>query len=56
LFSAAEWTGRACAEDNIDYELLEVDAMDLEKQIYQANADPSIHGIMIYYPGQTHSN
>lgn len=46
----AEWTGRACTEDKIQYELREVDSMDLEKALHEANADPTVHGIIIYYP------
>mmetsp|Transcript_21127 Transcript_21127/g.41874 ORF Transcript_21127/g.41874 Transcript_21127/m.41874 type:complete len:373 (+) Transcript_21127:92-1210(+) len=46
----AEWTGRACLGDGIGYELREVDAMDLEKALHDANNDCSVHGIMIYYP------
>jgi methylenetetrahydrofolate dehydrogenase (NAD+) len=46
----AEWTGRACMEDNIAYELRDVDAMDLECALHEANRDPTVHGIIIYYP------
>ena len=43
----AEWTMRACSEDLIDYELREVDAMNVEEELYRANADPAVHGIMM---------
>jgi methylenetetrahydrofolate dehydrogenase (NAD+) len=46
----AEWTGRACAADGIRYELREVCETDLEEALYLANEDPTVHGIMIYYP------
>ena len=46
----AEWTGKACRADKIEYELRVVDPMDLEAKLHEANRDPSVHGIMIYYP------
>ena len=46
----AEWTGRACAADGIDFELREVPMLELEERLHEANEDPAVHGIMIYYP------
>lgn len=46
----AEWTGRACTKDGISYELREVEAIQLEEALDEANADPQVHGILIYYP------
>mmetsp|Transcript_2119 Transcript_2119/g.6332 ORF Transcript_2119/g.6332 Transcript_2119/m.6332 type:complete len:352 (+) Transcript_2119:224-1279(+) len=46
----AEWTGRAATKDGIDYVLREVEAVDLEAELMAANADPGVHGILIYYP------
>lgn len=46
----AQWTGKACTDDKIQYELREVDSMNLEKALHEANADPTVHGIIIYYP------
>ncbi|KAJ1454720.1 hypothetical protein M885DRAFT_565962 [Pelagophyceae sp. CCMP2097] len=46
----AEWTGRAATGDGIDYELREVDPLALEAALDAANADPGVHGILIYYP------
>ena len=46
----AEWTGKACEADGIRYELREVDENELEWKLYEANEDPTVHGIMIYYP------
>lgn len=46
----AEWTQKACVEDKIAYELREVDKMGLEEALHAANRDPSVHGILIYYP------
>ncbi|KAJ1490001.1 putative methylene tetrahydrofolate dehydrogenase [Baffinella frigidus] len=46
----AEWTGKACESDGIKFELREVEKMELEDALTAANHDPSVHGIMIYYP------
>ena len=46
----AEWTGKACTADGIVFELREVAMLDLEEQLHAANDDPTVHGIMIYYP------
>jgi methylenetetrahydrofolate dehydrogenase (NAD+) len=54
----AEWTGRACAADGIRYELREIDdAIDVENALRDANDDPRVHGIIVYYPifGQVES-
>lgn len=46
----AEWTGKACEADGIRYELRIISENELEEQLYEANADPGVHGILIYYP------
>lgn len=46
----AEWTGKSCREDSINYECREVDRMELEVALHAANRDPTVHGIMIFYP------
>lgn len=46
----ALWTKKACEQDGIIFELRTLDKLELEKALYEANADPSVHGIMIYYP------
>lgn len=46
----AQWTMKACTADNIQYELREVDKMDVERALAEANSDASVHGIIIYYP------
>ncbi len=46
----AEWTGKACEADGIKFELREVQKEELEGALMAANNDPSVHGIMIYYP------
>lgn len=54
----AEWTGRACRKDGIRYELREInDPSEVEGYLVDANNDPKVHGIIVYYPifGQTES-
>ncbi|GMF53424.1 unnamed protein product [Phytophthora fragariaefolia] len=46
----AEWTGKACARDGIRYELREVPKDELLEALEQANHDPEVHGILVYYP------
>jgi len=46
----AEWTGKACEADGIKFELREVAKEELEDALMAANNDPTVHGIMIYYP------
>ena len=46
----AEWTGKACKKDGIQYELRQVSQEDLEDALKEANDDPNVHGILIYYP------
>lgn len=46
----AEWTARAFKQDNLQFELREVDELRLEDALEEANRDPEVHGIMIYYP------
>lgn len=46
----AEWTGKACQNDGIRYELRQVSKDNLEEALTQANDDPDVHGILIYYP------
>ena len=46
----AEWTARACNADGISFELRECTHLELEDKLAEANADPKVHGIMIYYP------
>jgi len=44
------YTRSACEELGIAYELRCLPRLQLEQGIRQANADPAVHGIMIYYP------
>jgi len=46
----AEWTGKACERDGVGYELREVHKLELESKLREANSDPSVNGILIYYP------
>lgn len=48
--SYAKWTGNACKADLIDFELRETTVNELEDAIENANNDPTVHGIMVYYP------
>lgn len=54
----AEWTARACRADGLRYELRCIeDPVRMEEALNAANADPSVHGIIVYYPifGSTES-
>ncbi|KAI8992249.1 hypothetical protein BDB01DRAFT_841608 [Pilobolus umbonatus] len=46
----AEWTAKTCAETGVEFELRKVDKQELEDKVDEANTDPSVHGIMVYYP------
>lgn len=47
----AEWTGKACRNDGLRYELRTLeDPIDVESTLIEANEDPRVHGIIIYYP------
>ncbi|KAL3914115.1 MAG: hypothetical protein SGILL_006227 [Bacillariaceae sp.] len=47
----AEWTGKACRNDGLRYELRTLDdPIDVEAALIDANEDPRVHGIIVYYP------
>jgi methylenetetrahydrofolate dehydrogenase (NADP+) / methenyltetrahydrofolate cyclohydrolase len=46
----ALYAQRACTELGIDFELSRHPRLEAEAAIRAANADPHVHGIMIYYP------
>mmetsp|Transcript_8096 Transcript_8096/g.9778 ORF Transcript_8096/g.9778 Transcript_8096/m.9778 type:complete len:366 (+) Transcript_8096:124-1221(+) len=47
----AEWTGKAFKADGLRYELrILEDPMDVERALNDANDDPRVHGVMVYYP------
>lgn len=46
----AKMTKRACEKVGIDYELLRPARVHLEDAVINANADPEVHGMIVYYP------
>ncbi|MEY4576153.1 MAG: hypothetical protein RL701_856 [Pseudomonadota bacterium] len=46
----AQYAERACTELGIEFELRRRPRLTAEAAIHEANADPNVHGIMIYYP------
>ena len=46
----ARWTGKACNEIGIEFELRTIKRENLEEEILKANKDKSINAIMVYYP------
>jgi len=46
----AEWTEKAFTNDLLRFELRQVAENQLEDALEEANKDPEVHGIMIYYP------
>ncbi|MDF1663067.1 MAG: bifunctional methylenetetrahydrofolate dehydrogenase/methenyltetrahydrofolate cyclohydrolase [Planctomycetota bacterium] len=46
----ADYTRRGCEDVGIDFELRTVPRLELEAAVREANVDPELHGILIYYP------
>lgn len=46
----ADWTGKTSESLGFEYELITVDKEYLEEEIYKANNDNSVDGIMVYFP------
>lgn len=46
----AEYTRAGCDDVGIHFELRELNRLELEGAIEQANADTGVHGILVYYP------
>ncbi|KAE9968154.1 hypothetical protein BLS_005346 [Venturia inaequalis] len=46
----AEWTAKTARENGFSFQLRETPREDLEEKILQANTDPTVDGIMVYYP------
>eukprot|EP01147_Barroeca_monosierra_P003855 gene3855-6352_t len=46
----AEWTQKACREDGIIFDIVQVQRHELEQKLEELNRDSSTHGIIIYYP------
>lgn len=46
----ANYTQAACTDVGIGFDLRRVPKLDLERAIDDANVDPDVHGIIVYYP------
>jgi methylenetetrahydrofolate dehydrogenase (NADP+)/methenyltetrahydrofolate cyclohydrolase len=46
----AEYTRKGCADVGVHFELRHVRRLDAEAAVLEANLDPRVHGILIYYP------
>jgi 5,10-methylene-tetrahydrofolate dehydrogenase/methenyl tetrahydrofolate cyclohydrolase len=46
----AEYTRRGCEEVGVAFELKNVARLEAEAAVAEANRDPRVHGILIYYP------
>jgi methylenetetrahydrofolate dehydrogenase (NADP+)/methenyltetrahydrofolate cyclohydrolase len=46
----AAYAERACNDLGVGFELRQRSRLDVEAAIAEANADPHVHGIMVYYP------
>jgi methylenetetrahydrofolate dehydrogenase (NADP+) / methenyltetrahydrofolate cyclohydrolase len=46
----AEYTRRGCEDVGVNFELRNVPRFEMEAAIHAANADPAVHGILVYYP------
>ncbi len=46
----ASYTQAGCDAVGIGFDLRVVPKLDIERAIDQANSDPSVHGILVYYP------
>ncbi len=46
----AEYTRRGCEEVGVSFELKTVARLEAEASVAAANADPNVHGVLIYYP------
>ncbi|KAF2099567.1 bifunctional protein [Rhizodiscina lignyota] len=46
----AEWTGKTARQNGFEFELRTVDREELEERIINANQDPKVDGIIVYYP------
>ena len=44
----AEWTGKAAEADGMRYEVRVVEASKMEQAVEDANADPTVSGVMVY--------
>ncbi len=46
----AEYTRRACEDVGVRFDLRHVPRLDAEHALLEANEDPGVHGIFVYYP------
>ena len=46
----AKMTQRACEKIGVAYELRRPERLDLEAAVIDANTDPKVHGVLVYYP------
>jgi 5,10-methylene-tetrahydrofolate dehydrogenase/methenyl tetrahydrofolate cyclohydrolase len=46
----AQYAQRACSDLGITFQLRRTARLDAEATIRRANADPTLHGLMVYYP------
>ncbi|KAK0718916.1 hypothetical protein B0T21DRAFT_295311 [Apiosordaria backusii] len=49
-YQYAEWSKKTCEEQGFSFNLIKVDKESLEEAIIAANNDPSVDGILVYYP------
>lgn len=48
--SYSSYAARGCAKVGISYEERKVPSARLSRAIFEANTDPDVHGILVYYP------
>jgi 5,10-methylene-tetrahydrofolate dehydrogenase/methenyl tetrahydrofolate cyclohydrolase len=46
----ADYTAKGCEAVGIGFELRRLDPEVVSQQIFEANLDPAVHGVMVYYP------
>jgi 5,10-methylene-tetrahydrofolate dehydrogenase/methenyl tetrahydrofolate cyclohydrolase len=46
----ARYAQKACEQVGVSFQLRRATRLDAEQVIREANADPNVHGIMVYYP------
>jgi methylenetetrahydrofolate dehydrogenase (NADP+)/methenyltetrahydrofolate cyclohydrolase len=46
----AEYTRKGCEDVGVAFELRHVKRLDVEARVSEANLDPAVHGILVYYP------
>jgi methylenetetrahydrofolate dehydrogenase (NAD+) len=49
-YTYADYTRRGCEDVGIRFELRSFPRLELEAEVRKANADPEVHGILVYYP------